>query len=189
MIPDNLQNTQTFFRITQSSVIGLPSPDAIRSDKFPGVRIGSDPMIGEHCVIYGNVFIGNGFRCGDHVLIRENSAIGDEVTIGNGSFIDSHVVVGDHVRIGDMICVPRSARIGSRVTIGSNVRFLNEPDSSGASTRVTRAVILEDGCTLGADVIISPGVCIGAGAFVEDGAVVSGDVPPDLQRLKTPSAQ
>jgi acetyltransferase-like isoleucine patch superfamily enzyme len=184
MIPDNLQNTRTFFRVTQSSVIGLPSPNAIRSDKFPGVRIGSDPVIGNHCVIFGNVFIGNGFRCGDHVLIRENASLGDEVTVGSGSCIDIQVVIGDRVSIGENVSVPPAARIGSRVIIGSNVRFLTEPVSLGTAKRGSRAIILEDGCSVGADAVISPGVCIGAGATVNDGAVVTADVPPDLQRLK-----
>lgn len=185
MIPDNLQNNRTPFRMMQSTLIGLPSPHAIRSDKFPGVMIGSDPVIGNHCIIFGNVFIGNQFRCGDNVLIRDNTAIGDEVTIGNWSFIDTDVVVADRVTIKDDVWVPRSTRIGSRVVIGPNVRLLTGPITACTTARSDRGIILEDGCTIGKNAVIGPGVCVGAGARVETNAVVTEDVPSDVHASKT----
>ena len=177
MIPDNFQNNQISFRMIQSSLIGLPSPSALRSDKFPGVRIGKDPVIGNHCIIFGNVFIGDQFRCGDNVLIRDNTSLGDDVSIGNWSFIDTDVVVADRVTLGDDVWVPRSTWIGHRVVIGSDVRFLTDPVAAGTPQRRYRGIILEDGCIIGKDAVISPGVCIGAGARVEDFAVVTENVP------------
>ena len=177
MIPDNLKNNQTLFRIMQSSLIGLPSPSALLMDKFPGVRIGLDPVMGNHCIIFGNVFIGNQFRCGNNVLIRDNISIGDEVTIGNGSFIDSDVVVADSAIIGDAVNVSRSVRIGSGVVIGDNVRFLTSPIRFPITARKRRGTVLEDGCTIGPDTVLAPGVHVGAGAIVESGSVVTEDIP------------
>lgn len=160
-----------------SCLIGLPSPAALRSDKFPGVRIGLNPVMGNHCIIFGNVFIGNQFRCGDNVMIRDNSSIGDEVTIGNGSFVDTDVVIADGVTVGENVWILRSTWIGHRVVIGSDVRFLTDPVAAGTPRRRCRGIILEDGCSIGKDAVISPGVCIGAGARVDDFAVVTEDVP------------
>lgn len=176
MIPDNQENNQTLFRIMRSSLIGLPSPSALRMDKFPGVRIGFEPVMGNHCIIFGNVFIGNQFRCGDNVLIRDNTSIGDAVTIGNRSFIDSDVVIADSTIIGDAVNVSRSARIGSGVVIGNNVRFLTSPPNFPITVRKQRGTILEDGCTIGPDTVLAPGVHIGAGAIVESGSVVTEDI-------------
>jgi UDP-3-O-[3-hydroxymyristoyl] glucosamine N-acyltransferase len=185
MIPDNLHENQASFRIMQSTLIGLPSPDCLRSDKFPGIQIGSEPVIGDHCLIFANVFIGNGFRCGDHVLIRENTAIGDGVTIGNRSCLDTDIVLADHVTIGDEVMVPRSTWIGCGVDIGTKVRFLSGPVVASPGLRKDRCIILEDGCSIGNDAIIGPGVCIGAGAHVEAGVTVTENVPPDVQRLNS----
>lgn len=179
MIPDNLQHNVLSFQMMQSSLIGLPSPAALRSDKFPGVRIGLNPVMGEHCIIFGNVFIGNQFRCGDNVMVRDNTSIGDEVSIGNWSFVDSDVVMADRVTIGDDVRVPRSTWIGNGVVIGTNVQFLTEPFEASPPVRRLRGVILEDGCSIGKNAVISPGICIGAGARVDDYAVVTGDVPAD----------
>jgi UDP-3-O-[3-hydroxymyristoyl] glucosamine N-acyltransferase len=178
MIPNTLQNNKTPFRIMQSTLIGLPSPGALKSDNFPGVTIGSDPIIGNHCVIFGNVFIGNRFKCGDNVLIRENTSIGDEVTVGNCSCIESSVVIADNVTIGDNVSVPRLTRIGRRVLINPDVRFLN-----GHNTMIgTRGILLEDGCTIGKNAVIGPGICVGAGAVVDEDAVVTMDVPAKPKR-------
>ncbi len=177
MIPDNCQNNQVSFRMIQSTFIGLPPPSALRSDKFPGVRIGSDPIIGNHCVIFGNVFIGDRFRCGDNVLIRDCTSLGDDVSIGNWSFIDTDVVVADRVTIGDNVRVSRSTWIGSHVVIGPGVRFLSGSFDAGATPRRCLGIILEEGCIIGKNVVISPGICVGAGARVEDETVVTEDVP------------
>ena len=175
MIPDNLKNNQTLFRIMQPTLIGLPSPSALRMDKFPGVRIGLDPVMGNHCIIFGNVFIGNQFRCGDNALIRDNTSIGDEVIVGNGSFIDSDVVVADSAIIGDAVNVSRSARVGSGVVVGHNVRFLTSPMPFPITARKYRGTILEDGCTIGHDTVLAPGVHVGADAIVESDSVVTED--------------
>lgn len=176
MIPESPQNNQMLFRIMHSTLIGLPSPSALRQDKFPGVRIGSDPLMGDHCIIFCNVFIGNQFRCGNNVLIRDNTAIGDAVTIGNDSFIDSDVVIANSVIIGDAVKISRSTRIGNGVVIGNNVQFLSYAVTTRGPARRCRDTLLEDGCTIGQNAVIGPGVCVACGACVEANAVVTEDI-------------
>lgn len=183
MIPENQQNNQICFRIGKSTLIGVPSPAALRSDKFPGVNIGSDPVIGKHCIIFGNTFIGDRFQCGDHVLIRDNTSIGDGVTVGNGSFIDSDVVVADHVTIGNDVHISPSTWIDRHVVVGARVHLLADTHIECMPNRKTRGIILEAGCIIGEGVVISPGVCVGAGAKVEAGTRVTRDVPPDPERI------
>jgi UDP-3-O-[3-hydroxymyristoyl] glucosamine N-acyltransferase len=183
MMPHTIQNNQSPFRIKDSSVIGLPSPKALRREQFPGVMIGSDPEIGMHCIIYGNVFIGNRFRCGTDVLIRENVAIGDQVTIGTGVCIDTGVSVADNVTIGENVWIPPTTKIGRDVTISSHVKFLNDLPDGKITARRSRGIILEHGCMIGENAVIGPGICIGAGAHVKPYSQVTEDVPPDLTRV------
>jgi UDP-3-O-[3-hydroxymyristoyl] glucosamine N-acyltransferase len=177
MIPFKLDSTKTPLRIHKSIKIGLPSPRAISSERFPGVMIGADPVIGEHCVIFGNVFIGEKFRCGREVLIRDNVAIGDHVSIGDISCIEANVSIADHVVIGNDVWVAQQTTIGSNVIINPHVRFLNILQTEQQHRKRSRpGVILEDGCSIGENAKIGPGVCIGAGACVADGALVTRDI-------------
>ena len=160
-------------------MIGIPSPQAIRDDKFPGVRIGSDPLIGENSIIFGNVFIGNNFRCGNDVLIREETSIGDDVTVGNNCYIDTGVSVAGRTNIEHDVRVPRQTTIGERVFIGTGVSFLSEA-SFDRGSRSIRGAILEDGCTVSAHAILYPRVCIGCGASIAAGTVVTRNVPPNV---------
>ncbi len=177
MIPHSLKENTTPLRRIDSTIIGLPSANALRQDNFPGVRMGSDPAIGEHCVIFGNVFIGNRFRCGMEVLIRDNVAIGDDVTIGSRSGIDTNVTISDNVTIGEEVWIPPSTTIGNSAEIKNGVRFIDNPGTVKKTTRKSRGIILGDGCIIGEGSIIGPGVCIGAGALVEPDAQVFEDVP------------
>lgn len=184
MIPHSLKGNNTPFRIIDTSIIGLPSPEAIRRDTFPGVRMGSDPAIGEHCVIFGNVFIGNRFRCGMEVLIRDNVAIGDDVTIGSRSGIDTNVTISDNVTIGEEVWIPPSTTIGNSAEIKNGVRFIDNPGTVKKTTRKSRGVVLGDNCIIGEGAIIGPGVCIGAGAQVAPDAQVFEDVPSAIVSKK-----
>jgi acetyltransferase-like isoleucine patch superfamily enzyme len=186
MISQTKHNTAPPFRVIDSTVIGIPSPRAIRADQFPGVRLGSDYDIGHNCVIFGNVFIGNNFRCGNDVLIRDSASIGDNVTIGDNCFIDTEVSILSGATIERDVCVPNSTTIGERVFVGPKVKFLSEFSPRTSSRHKIPGIILEDGCTIGANVVLSPGVCIGAGSRIAAGAVVTQAIPPNVYASGNP---
>ncbi|MDD5141915.1 DapH/DapD/GlmU-related protein [Methanoregula sp.] len=184
MIPGNLQQFQTSFRMVESTLIGFPSPAALKSEIFPGVRLGADPSIGRHCIIYGNVFIGDRFRCGNDVLIRSETALGDDVTLCTGTCIDMDVVIGNNVTVREDVWIPRFTRIGDNVEVGAGVRLVGEPEFSSSSLVTDRAIVLGEGCVIGKKAIIAPGVSIGVGAVVDEGAVVTSDIPANPERAK-----
>lgn len=186
MIPGNLQQFQASFRMVQSTLIGFPSPAALKSEIFPGVHLGEDPSIGRHCIIFGNVFIGDQFRCGNDVLIRSETALGDNVTLGDGACIDMDVVVGNNVTVSGDVWIPQFTRIENNVKIGSGVRLVGEPVFSRIKQKSARGIILGEGCVIGEKAVIAPGVAIGAGAHVDAGAVVSSDVPAARECVERP---
>ena len=174
MIPSHWPaNEQLFYRVG-STVIGLPSPRALRSSRVAGVRIGAAPSIGGHSIIYSNVSIGNHFTCGNEVLIREDTVIGDNVTIRDHCSIGAGVSIADKTRIEPHVHIPRSATIGAGVIVGPNVQFLSDLPSAVKK----QDILLEDGCIISGDVIVHPGVCVGEGAQVTEGTVITGHVPP-----------
>jgi acetyltransferase-like isoleucine patch superfamily enzyme len=177
MISHNWKSTTPPFRVLGSTLIGIPSPGALRADKFPGVRLGSNPLIGTNCVIFANVFLGNNFQCGNNVLIRERTSIGDNVSIGDRSFIDTDVSIANGVTIKENVHVPSSTTIGDRVFVGPDVMFLEESCPPGFQGRKARGVIFEDDCSIGANVVLFPGVRVGSGACVAAGTIVTLGIP------------
>jgi maltose O-acetyltransferase len=93
--------------------------------------------------------------------------IGERSTLNTGCFIDNvdRVDIGDHVAIGFQVTIITGAH-----EIGQAGHRAG-PLSSGP-------VRIEDGCWLGARVVVLPGVTIGRGCVVGAGAVVTGDCPP-----------
>ena len=71
--------------------------------------------------------------------------------------------------------------IGNQVNVGCNVQFVTSSHAVGDTTRRAgppfgETITIQDGCWIGAGVIILPGVTIGQGAIVAAGAVVTKDV-------------
>ena len=131
-------------------------------------------------------------------------AIGDGVMVGTGSWLHT---LGDEdgvaIRIEDgasivghcVISAARSVRIGRRVLIARNAYV---SDHSHAFSDTERAVMdqgitriapveLDDGCWLGENVVIGPGVRVGRGAVVGANSVVLSDVPDHSVAVGAPA--
>lgn len=131
-------------------------------------------------VIYGDVEIGDSFQTGHNVLIRENTRIGDHVLVGTNSIIDGNVEIASFVKIESACYIPTHTSIGSRVFFGPNVVLTNDKyPLKDRGSYAPAGPIIEDGVTLGACVVVLPGVKVGARSFVAAGSIVTRDVPAD----------
>ena len=132
-------------------------------------------------IIYGDVRVGEDFATGHNVLIREETVLGAHVMVGTASVLDGRTRIGDFVKIETGCYIPTDTTIGSRVFLGPHATLTNDryPLRQRATYR-PEGPVLEDDVTLGAGVVICPGVRIGAGSFVAAGAVVTKDVPPGM---------
>lgn len=96
------------------------------------------------------------------------------LTIGEGSFIN----------VEALIDVTAPVTIGRRVAIGQRLTIVTETHEQGiargrAARRYAEPVVIGDGCWIGANVVILPGVEVGPGSIVAAGAVVVAHVPPN----------
>ena len=132
-------------------------------------------LIRSGTVIYPNVCVGDNFETGHNVLIRDPTHIGNNVRVGTGTIIEGDVTIGDNVNIQSMVYIPKFTTIGSKVFIGPCVVLTN--DKYPPSGKLV-GPILCDGCSIGANVTILPGIIIGEGALVGAGSVVTHNVPP-----------
>ena len=131
------------------------------------------------------------FESGVLVFHHENLEIGDNVYIGHNSILKAYyknkLIIGSDTWIGQC-CFFHSAggiRIGKGVGIGPKVNILtsqHRPQERNEPVLFSNvefaSVVLEDGCDIGVNSTILPGVIIGEGAIIAAGAVVNKSVPP-----------
>lgn len=132
--------------------------------RFAHVRTGA--QIGADCTIGNNVSIDTGARVGNAVKIENNACVGQGVTLEDGVFIGPGVIFANDAR-------PRAVFPDGRVRRAG--------DWTVSETRVCV------GASVGAGVVIAPGVILHPWCMVGAGAVVTRDVPPHALVVGTPA--
>jgi acetyltransferase-like isoleucine patch superfamily enzyme len=131
------------------------------------------------------------FEKGVMVFHPQNIELGNNVYIGHNTILKAYhknkMKIGNNTWIGQD-CFFHSAggiEIGNEVGIGPKVSILtsqHRPENSSEpilfSSLEFEPVVLEDGCDIGVNSTILPGVTIGKGSIVAAGAVVNKSIPP-----------
>ncbi len=135
--------------------------NAIAHSIDPSAKIGEGTKVWHFTVILANVVIGDNCNIGSCCEIGRGSRIGSRTRIGFGTFLPPNSLVGDNVFIapGVTCCDDRYPR-------ANNAHYHAEPP------------IIEDNVSIGAGVVLLPGVRIGQGSMIGAGSVVARDVPP-----------
>lgn len=137
-------------------------------------------------IIEPDVAIGAGTTVWDNVHIRGATSIGRDCLIGEKTYIAYGVVVGNYVKINAHVYVCTGITIEDRVMLSAGVVFTNDrfPRAFGESglfpsepTAETLTTVVREGATLGARVVVGPGIEIGRYAMLGMGSVVTHDVP------------
>jgi acetyltransferase-like isoleucine patch superfamily enzyme len=173
-------------RIFEPVTLGFPSRDNMMKKDYAGTTIGKNAVIRSGTILYCDVLIGDDFQTGHNVMIREKTSIGDRVAVGTGTVIEGHTVIGSNVSIQSMGFIPMDTRIGDHVFIGPNAVLTNDrypPTRIGG----LKGPEIKNGAAIGANTTILPGVCIGEGALVAAGSVVTRDVPDHMLAIGTPA--
>jgi len=185
MIEYGLNEVGENARIFEPVTIGFPSRENMDKTGFTGSIIGKNATLRSGTIIYCDVIIGDDFQTGHNVMIREKTRIGNHVAIGTSTVIDGKVTIGNNVSIQSMVYIPTDTRIGNHVFIGPNTVLTNDryPPSYG----LMEGPVIKDRAAIGANATILPGVCIGEGALVAAGSVVTRDVPGRMLAIGSPA--
>ncbi|MEI8080492.1 MAG: WxcM-like domain-containing protein [Actinomycetes bacterium] len=121
-----------------------------------------------------------------HVL--PGAVLGEDCNICDGVFIENDVVVGDRVTVKCGVQLWDGLRVADDVFIGPNATFTNDifPRSRMMPPEFAQTQLAE-GCSIGANATILPGLRIGRRAMVGAGAVVTRDVPPNAVVVGNPA--
>jgi len=129
-------------------------------------------------------------------LLRELlGAVGESVWI-EGPFYASY---GSHIFIGDrfyanfnlVIVDDADVHIGDRVMFGPNVNITTaghpvEPALRADGSQYSVPVHIEDEVWIGGNVVVMPGVTIGAGSVIGAGSIVTKDIPSRVVAVGVP---
>lgn len=134
-------------------------------------EVADDVVLGEDCEIWAFANVIRGARLGAGCSIGSHANV-DGAEIGDGS------------RIGHGCSVHPGVRIGRQVFVGPITVFCNDLwpsiDKDGFDPALLAGrptIVVGDGASIGAAVVVLPGVRIGAGARVAAGVTVRRDVP------------
>jgi UDP-2-acetamido-3-amino-2,3-dideoxy-glucuronate N-acetyltransferase len=130
--------------------------------------------------------------------IRENARLGSGCIVGRGAYVGPGVIIGDNVKLQNHALVYEPAQLEDGVFIGPAAVLTNDlhPRSVDVTGKLKRAadwdssgVLVKEGASLGARVVITPGLLIGRWALVAAGAVVIRDVPDFALVVGVPARQ
>lgn len=140
-------------------------------------------------LIERDVTIGPRSSIWDHVHIRHGARLGHDTQVGEKCVIAYDVRIGDFVKLNACVYVCAEVTIEDGVMISAGTIFTNDmfPRAmnreltgleTSAVTEETLATRVERGATLGAGVIVGPGLTLGRYCMVGMGSVVTRDIPP-----------
>src|SRR5215510_1952119 len=144
------------------------------------------PRVEQTADVAASAVLGPGTTVWHLAQVRENARLGSGCIVGRGAYVGPGVVIGDNVKLQNYALVYEPARLEDGVFIGPAVVLTNDlyPRSVDVTGRLKRSadweadgVLVREGASLGARVVVVPGRVIGCWAMVAAGAVVTRDVP------------
>lgn len=130
---------------------------------------------GEGSFIQGPISI----HYGCHTHIGKNCFINFNFTVQD----DAEVTIGDHCQFGPNVTIVTP----EHPLIASERKAMRRADGSEKMLCYAKPVHIGNGCWLGANVVVCPGVSIGDGAVIGAGSVVTRDIPENTVAVGNPA--
>jgi acetyltransferase-like isoleucine patch superfamily enzyme len=151
------------------------------------IRIGTDVVIDDQCLLDAKGASNAGIRIGDRVFIGRNTILScknGDIELADGANIgfNCEVFSASRVRIGEGVLMAAYTYV-----IGGDHDFSDPSKSVLAQGRISAGVTIGDGAWIGAGAKILDGVAVGEHAVIGAGAVVREDVPPRAIAVGVPA--
>lgn len=122
--------------------------------------------------------IGEETKIWQFVVVLFGAKIGSQCNICAHTLIESDVIIGDRVTVKSGVQLWDGTRVESDVFIGPNVTLTNDLfPRSKQYLHDFSGITLREGCSIGANATLLPGIIIGKKAMIGAGAVVTENVP------------
>ena len=136
------------------------------------------PCIHSHGLVDEGALIGARTRVWAFAHILPGAVIGEDCNICDHTFVEGAVRIGARVTVKCGVYLWDGVTIEDDVFVGPCVAFTNDLVPRSKQYRPSPLkTLLKQGCSVGANATILPGLTIGRWAMVAAGAVVTRDVP------------
>jgi UDP-2-acetamido-3-amino-2,3-dideoxy-glucuronate N-acetyltransferase len=144
------------------------------------------PWVEQTADVDARAVLGPGTTVWHLAQVRENARLGSGCIVGRGAYVGPGVLIGNNVKLQNYALVYEPAQLEDGVFIGPAAVLTNDlyPRSVDLAGKLKRpadwdatGVLVREGASLGARVVVVPGRVIGCWAMVAAGAVVTRDVP------------
>lgn len=119
--------------------------------------------------------------------ISKESKVGNNVTVGQFVVVEDNVVIGDNCIIANNVVIRKGSKIGCNVRIDDNTVIGKQPMRSVNSIfkdeEELLPAVIEEGCLIGAGVIIYCGCKIGEKTLVADLATIRENVTVGMKTI------
>jgi acetyltransferase-like isoleucine patch superfamily enzyme len=146
----------------------------------------ADPLVAPTADVDDQAVLGPGTTVWHLAQIREHARLGRDCIVGRGAYVGPGVAIGDNVKLQNYALVYEPAQLENGVFIGPAAVLTNDtyPRSVDVFGKLKRSsdwtpkgVVVREGASIGARVVVLAGRVIGCWALVAAGAVVTSDVP------------
>lgn len=130
--------------------------------------------------------IGNNVKIWHQAQVREGAVIKDNCILAKNVYIDKNVVIGSNCKIQNNSSLYHGAVLENGVFIGPHCILTNDKLPRAVDSKMNlkqetdwkaEEILIKEGASLGARVVVLPGIVIGRFAMVGAGSVVTKDVP------------
>jgi UDP-3-O-[3-hydroxymyristoyl] glucosamine N-acyltransferase len=168
--------------VQDGAVLGKPprlAPGSASEGEAPPLVVGAGTSVCAHAILFAGARLGESVIVGDQAVVRERARLGDRVLVGRGATIENDVSVGDRVKLQAHVYLTAFSVVEDDVFVGPCAMTTNDDtmarrDPSGGALQ---GATLRRACRVGGGAVLTPGIEVGAEAFVAAGAVVTADVP------------
>jgi acetyltransferase-like isoleucine patch superfamily enzyme len=151
---------------------------------------GREPFIHPLALVEDGAVIGAGTRIWAFAHVLPGAVIGADCNICDHTFIEGKVRLGDRVTIKSGVYLWDGLVVEDEVFIGPCAAFTNDlRPRSKRYPEVFPTTVLGQGCSIGANATILPGLHVGKWAMIGAGAVVTRDVPDQALMVGSPARQ
>ena len=144
--------------------------------------------------VHPTALVEDGVELGDRTAVWDNAhlrgpaRIGSDCIIGEKTYVAYGVEIGDRVKINAFVYVCTGVTVENGVMISAGTTFTNDRYPRATTSDLTELrpsdpdedtlpTLVREGATIGARVVIGPGLEIGRFAMVGFGAVVTESIP------------
>ncbi len=124
-----------------------------------------------------NISLGKNIGFGLYAQIYASGDGSEEITIDDDVHLNSNVMI--NADLGGSIRIGKHCMIGPNVVLRTSDHAFSDIDALMIEQGHTSGtIVIEDNVWIGSNAVLTGNICIGTGAIVGAGAVVTRDVPP-----------